>query len=467
MFNRWMLIFMSIFLTKDPVFAENSRPKIVVVGAGLAGLTAAHRLYQNHADVEIYEARNRVGGRVFSVNVCGEAVELGAQSIADGGEASHVFQLIREFNLQLSEREISLSHSFFTGDQLVSIGDVLKELALNKNELWSRLEGLRATCNSMEKVLCALFKKDSVIYRDIATRLAAYEGGAVEKLSSAYVETLFYMLTGGMCSVHQDDSINLVSIKGGNSRLPEAMADLLGDKLHLGMPLERLSQDQQGRYVLVFKDGRQVLADIVVLAIPCPAFRQIDFDLGELEPSRLEAIMNVAYGNNAKIMIPFEGTASDKASLVQDNIVHFFGNDSVLTLYLAGETGLFKADDLESVCVKSRAAYSAAYPNLTLPILASVYAGDQTLDNYNSAVRYSWPNDPFAQGSYSFIGVGQDELLMPTCEVQGEIFKKLFAPIANKLFFAGEHVTIHEEIRGTMEAACESGERCARAILKQ
>lgn len=77
MLLRGIFILMSIFHIQGAIFGENDSPKIVVVGGGLAGLTAGYRLHQKGMDVEVYEARNRVGGRIFSVNISGNTAELG------------------------------------------------------------------------------------------------------------------------------------------------------------------------------------------------------------------------------------------------------------------------------------------------------------------------------------------------------------------------------------------------------
>ncbi len=458
---------MSICFSKGAVFAENNNPKIVIIGAGLAGLTAAYRLHQRAMDVELYEARGRVGGRVFSVNIFGETAELGAQNITDGGDASNISQLIHEFNLELIENKIPLSHSFFDGKDLISMNNALSEQLLDKEELRVQLENLKFTCSNMKEVLNALFDQDSIFYRNIATRLAAYEGGSIVKLSSSYVETLYYMLVGGLCSVHQNSSVNWASIKGGNSRLPEKIAKFLGNKLHSNMPLTKISKNTQDKYILSFEDGNQVMADVVILAIPCSVFQQIDFQIKDLDINRLDTMKNMSYGTNAKILIPFCGIPSKRISLVEDDTVSFFTNDSVLTLYCAGEAGLFLDSELEDIRIRSQAAYDVAYRDLNLSLKSAIYAEDRTFVNYDSAVGYSWPNDPYARGSYSYIGAGQENVLKSTCEANGELFKELFAPVSGSLYFIGEHTTINEDIRGTMEAACESGERCARAILKK
>ncbi len=93
------------------------------------------------------------------------------------------------------------------------------------------------------------------------------------------------------------------------------------------------------------------------------------------------------------------------------------------------------------------------------------YAQDESFQVYDGAVGYSWPNDPYAKGSYSYIAPGQEAILTAMKEEQGEPVKTLFAPIDRRLYFAGEHASIFMDVPGTMEAACESGERTARMIL--
>ena len=459
---------MSTFLSIGPAFAENKSPKIVVIGGGLAGLTTAYRLQQGGMDVELYEARNRVGGRVFSVNIFGNVAELGGQNITDGGDAPNMLRLIHEFNLELRELQVPMSHSFFDGKDLISMQPSSNEKRFNERNLRAQLDKLQSGCLNMREVLDTLFEKNSVLYRDFATRLAAYEGGAIEKLSSDYVETLFYMISGGLSSVHQEDYVNLVSLKDGNSRLPEKIAETLDGRLHLNMPLTHVSEEVDGTYALVFENGQKVRADILILAIPCSVFEQIEFQEDLLDKERLDAMKSLPYGTNAKILVPFTGIPSHRNSLVEDHMISFFGNESILTIYCTDEASFFSADGINSsVCTKSRPAFDGLFKEVCFSSEPVVYAKDQASVHYSSPVCYSWPNDPYAQGSYSYVGAGQEALLTSIHKEDGEKFKTLFAPIKHKLFFVGEHTTVQEDIRGTMEAACESGERCARLILKK
>src|SRR5438876_147690 len=91
-------------------FMEQKKPKIVVIGAGIAGLTTAYRLQEQGLDVQVYEARDRVGGRILSASLGDVVVELGGQNISDGGNAQHLHQLMDELDLEQTIYRISLDH---------------------------------------------------------------------------------------------------------------------------------------------------------------------------------------------------------------------------------------------------------------------------------------------------------------------------------------------------------------------
>src|SRR5262249_46622083 len=151
------------------------------------------------------------------------------------------------------------------------------------------------------------------------TRLAAYEGAPIEQLSTFYTETLFQMLRGGLSAVHpgnedEEHFVHFVTIQGGNARLPEKMADALGARLHLNMPLTKIVKAKEG--FTLFFDHQVVYADILVLAIPCSVYDQILFEKDIIEPDRLQAIQRVQYGTNAKILVPVSATIPERRGVV-------------------------------------------------------------------------------------------------------------------------------------------------------
>ena len=72
--------------------------RVLVIGAGMAGLTAARKLAEAHRHVMVLEARNRVGGRIFTLRERNEVLELGAEFIH--GRPPELWRLIQEADLE-------------------------------------------------------------------------------------------------------------------------------------------------------------------------------------------------------------------------------------------------------------------------------------------------------------------------------------------------------------------------------
>jgi monoamine oxidase len=467
-FSKGFILFVA--LISSSCFAEQKQPTVVVIGAGLAGLTTAFRLQQKGVDVHLYEARNRVGGRVFSAQVGNSISELGGQNITDGGAAENIRRLIDEFHLELAENRFGLAHSYFDGKTLIP-GHVLYKTKFDPEMLKELLSQVAQKSRNMREVLDTLLENQDPLYRTLSVRLAAYEGAAIEKLSPLYAETLYHMLMGGICSVHQSadedgNYVDLVSIKGGNAMLPKELARSLGDKVHLNMPLVAVSKALDHSYELLFLDGEKITTDILVLAIPCSVYCDILFEKNLIPEETLESIPSVQYGTNGKILVPFSSPPLKRVALLNDRIVGFMNADhSVFTLYYTGEAGRFSADTILKAYLQERPLLESGFGDLCPPVSIPVFARDESLASYEGPVGYSWPNDPYVKGSYAYIAPGQEVLLTATQTEDEEQVKTLFAPIGQSLYFAGEHASILLYVPGTMEAACESGERTARMIL--
>lgn len=301
---------MSMICASSLGFAAEERPKVVVVGAGIAGLTAAYRLHNEGVDVHLYEARNRVGGRIFTAKINGQIAELGGQNIGDGGEVVHLTRLIDELGLQLDSSRVYLKHNYFNGTNLSSVNEIIRKKNFDVQSLREQIDRLSATSSNMQEVLEIMFSVEDPLYKILAVRLAAYEGGSIEQLSPLYKETLFHMLLGGICSVHQgnqneDTYVDLMTVHGGNALLPQKIAGILGEKIHLDMALKKVAKSQNGGFYLTFQNGEQVAADILVLAIPCSVYEQITFEDDVLPSQKLDQICAVRYGENAKVIVPF------------------------------------------------------------------------------------------------------------------------------------------------------------------
>jgi monoamine oxidase len=447
-------------------------PKVVVIGAGLAGLSTAHRLQQNGIDVHVYEARSRVGGRVFTALIEDSIAELGGHNIADGGEAEHIHRLIEEFGLELSCHQIQLSYSYFDSKTLISLEHSSFARPFQPDDLKSQIQKLASTSKNMRGILTGIVSEDDPLYQIIATRLSAYEGASIDKLSPAYADTLYHMLLGGISQAHLDaterQSVDLVSLKEGNAMLPHLMAKTLGDRMHLNAPLTRVSKQANGSYLLTFQDGQMTHADLLILAIPCSTFADITFDDTVIPSERLDAIKAIPYGENAKVIIPFPEITTLAKNCINDHVISFYdSHQSAIVLYYTNASSYFSDATIEHVYSQERQMMEIMYGDDCPLYTPPTYAQDASFQRYHGPIGYSWPNDPYVKGSYAYIAPGQEVSFTHIHDVDGEWVKSLFAPIDHTLYFAGEHATILSDIPGTMEAACESGERVARMVLKK
>lgn len=453
---------MALISSSSPLEAS---PKIAVVGAGLAGLTTAYRLHEKGFDVALYEANNRVGGRVFTVTISGRLGELGGQNILDGGDATNLFKLIEDLDLTTESFQTKMNTQFVTDGKIFKVREALKEKKFNPQRLKSRLYDLAKQAKSMQDILIALFDEQEILYKFCTMLLTGYEGAPPEKLSPYYVETLYHILTGGVSSAHkgaeEEVYINHCSVSGGNSLIAKAIAQKLSDRLFLNQVLIAVER-KNDRYTLKFQNGHEAQADIVVLAVPCTIIKDLAIDKTLIDEDRHRKIGSIEYGSSAKILeavdaIPEEGFYSNARFSTFLN-----RNYAILNMYYLRENGDFTPETIESLTVEDIEFVRNHY-HLTLP-LPPVMAENMAFSAYDRPVCHSWFNDPYIKGSYSYIGVGQEKLLTEMTEVFGEKVKTLFAPINNTLFFAGEHTSTMIEVGGTMEAAVESGEKTARLI---
>lgn len=442
--------------------------KIIVIGAGLSGLTATYRLLENGFDVKLFEARNRVGGRVFTVNINGHIGELGGQNILNGGKAQNTITLAQCLGLELKEKKTLLNLHYFHHGQILDIKALLKDQQFIPENLKLKLKALALKTHNMREILLEFFTSQDPLYEACSTLLAGYEGAPIEKLSPIYIETLYHILLGGISSAHpshgEETLLDQLMVKGGNGLLPEKLAEKLSGRIYLNQPLQTIKKEANGTYFLGFKQSH-VYADVLILTIPCPVYKSIAIDENVLSSEKRVAIESFQNGTTEKILLPIVPTLKKTGSHTDGRIITFTNDDDcLLNMYYAGHHSGFRKETIDQVFQEELSFVHQTYT--TRSDEAPVLAIDQSFGLYNSPVAHSWINDPFAKGSYSYVGASQEEMFTSVSEIHGEKVKTLFAPIDNTLFFAGEHTSVHLDIGGTMEGAIESGERAARMVQK-
>lgn len=447
--------------------------KIAVIGAGLAGLTAAYRLYQKGYDVEVFEARQRVGGRVHSVlikNLEGEysVAELGGQNIADGGEAHHFLSLAQELNLEVVESDIEFSALFYDGKEFYDYHKLIKAYLADNPEIEKTLEALEQSAHSMQDILNGLLPNDSPLKRVLDLHLASYEGSPSSLLCLYHnINALKSILCGGLASIVRQPTVgsvpllHRVSLKGGNARLPLKIMEKMNQKIHLGKALQEVGRGDENQLKLFFQDGSTYLFDKLILAIPCPVYSDITFDEKVISGEKLQKINRVQYGRNGKVLLPIQTEHLTHNAVLTDKMAAFFGNESkVLTLYFSRESGAHLLKNMKDLLQEAHIALKAGFKDSIFTEELPVVAEDEQFTSYDMPVVKSWGEDPHAKGSYSNFGIDLKEQFAEKMTYKGVKVKVMFEPVDDRVFFIGEHTTILDEI-GTMEAAVESGDRIA------
>jgi monoamine oxidase len=394
--------------------------RAAVVGAGLAGLTAAYELQRAGTDVVVLEARDRVGGRVWSRRLeNGAVVEMGAEFLLPGNTA--VRELADRFGLGLWDKGMRYGSREPRGgigttvDELeAAAGQLGHALATAPRDLSARrfLESLDIPAGAREALLARV---------EISSANSAEEVGARDLAGIAHV-----------------DREPAPSIAGGNQRLALALSEALGDAVRLGSPVERVAYSSEG--VRVRAAGAELEAGACVVAVPASVLARIEFD--PPLPSQLaDALGAVPYGHAAKLFVPLRRPAPPSAVM------------SVPGRYWAW-TATGDEDKVQPV-VSAFAGSEAALgrlevergPERWLDLLAEL-RGDLDLDR-SGAVLSTWADDPWARAAYS---------TSPPPELP-ELFARPTGPLA----FAGEH--LGGEFSALMEGAIRSGRRAAAALL--
>lgn len=461
------------FMMLSPILNAVAEQKVVVVGAGFAGLTAAYRLQQQGINVQIYEARPRVGGRVQTVLIKNSeggysTAELGGQSISDGDEAANMLKLAQELGIETTDFAYGFPRLFYDSDKFQDYSTLLLSLNLDKRELNKQLEYAKNTTHSMKEVLNQLFANQPDLKRIYAYRLNAYEGSLPDKLSTYHnIDTLKCMLMHSLELAKKKDKVisyTMKSLKGGNATLALKLAEALGERIHLNKVLQKVTYEREGKIKLSFGDGTTVECDQLILAMPTSVYKDIQFDEKIIPASQLQEIKKITYGTLAKVFVPVKYNKEQYKDMVTEYGSSFFNADGkLITFYFINDNGnnIFP---LKRYSQALSVLETINKENFNYSKDEVVAAKDEQLVKYEVGVGKSWVTDPYAQGTYSNYSVAISEELDQLMDYRGVKVKKIFSPVEDKVFFAGEHATILPVI-GTMEAAVESGERVVKMLM--
>lgn len=408
--------------------------RVVVVGAGFAGLMAASELAGSGHDVHVMEARDRVGGRVWSQElVAGDArtlVERGAEFVLDGYDVMR--RVAGDLGLELADMGMSYGvremrgAGHWTSEELSAAAAALAAAAQHAAP-GASLADLRRRLVQHEPASQSAV--DAVL-----SRLCVTNGAEPEVLAASAANDAHTALRGQVSA----------RVAGGNQRLAAGLASRLGPAIHLRTPVRAIDQDPDG--VRVRTDDAEVEADAVVVAVPLPLLAGLAFS--PALPDEVTACWRrTGSADNAKLHVPLTKPVRPIAeSAVQDVDRRFWtwtardGSGEVQPV-LHAFTGSPSATSSLGV---------ADGPDRWLAAVRDLRP-DLLLDGARAIVT-SWVADPWARCSYSAWTVdtrpGDEELL---------------SRAHGRVHFAGEHTA--GEWAGYMEGALRSGVRAAAELV--
>ncbi len=450
--------------------AVTEQADVIILGAGLSGLNAALLLEEQGYKVAIVEGRNRVGGRLYTMDDVPGHPEAGGSGVGDG--YARLVDRCQQFGVKFEAHRprtesVGANTAIHLRGETVKLADWANS-PLNPfvGKLRERAPWLVGPTALMEHNPLP----DASSWRDPA--FAAFDrsvadvltekGWTAEQLRIGYglngsygnsahdLSAMMWWHIARNAEVMAGDGKAYASV-GGNQRMPEAMAKGVKSPIHFERHVVGIRSDATG-IEAVCADGSRFRGKAMICTLPASALRLVAVE-PSLPPLQQAAIDNISY--NRVFQVHFVPTRrfweSDglPPSLWTDRLagrfmaLHYGRDPSDVTTFLAFANG-FAADRLDRMAPDAAVA----------AILAEV---EDIRPAAKGALRpvklWSWQRDPFAGGAYA-------------CWQPGQIakFAHAFDQPVDRLVFAGEHTAA---IARGMEGAMESGERAALQIFER
>jgi monoamine oxidase len=444
--------------------------RVIIIGAGMAGLVAGYELARAGHDPLILEAQNRVGGRVYTLRKFGPGLyaEAGAMRIPRVhdltlGYIEHFGLALRPFMMGNPKGLVYVGGRRMTAEQAGIKPDELgfvvaeHERGRSYSQLWE--DATRDLRSWIEADETAGWER---IYREFDgytlrefLELKGFSEGAIEMYGVMnFVETGIHNAV--VEEFREDFGRNfedMQEIVGGSDHLPNAFYHAIPERIRFGAEVQAIDQDADGVTVHYKTEaGRySVAGDYAIVTLPFSVLRQVEV-MTPFSREKQRAIRQLNYAASTKILFQ----VSERIWETEDGIE---GGATVTDLpirrinYPTPDATTPRGMLLASYTWDQDAARWGAMDEETrleeaLEDVAKIHP--RIREVYEVGASHAWTDDRFANGAFAMFQAGQQTAL------QADIVRP-----AGRIHFAGEHCSLYH---AWIQGALESGLRAAQAI---
>lgn len=423
----------------------------LVIGAGIAGLAAARMLTNSGRKVIVVEARNRIGGRLWSERSWPNApVDLGASWI-HGVRGNPLTKLANELNLPRKSTDFDNSASYAADGRALSDEEV-QTISDNFDDVMEQMEtvrGAREADDLADLPLKTVFEQILTKRRDPATMQRALRWSINTNIEHEYAAD-----SSDLSLYYWDDQNE--SLPGGDVVFPQGYDQILtnlakGLDIRLGQVVQRIAYSTSG--VTVTTNQGRVSGTRAIITLPLGVLKRGSVIFAPALPAaKVNAIKRLNMGVLNKTYLRFPHVFWDQEVEWLDYVgerigewaewlnVYYYTKQPILMGFNAGAYGA----QIESLTDEAIVAGA-------MKVLRTIYGA--SIPNPDAWQITRWGSDPFAYGSYAHIPPGASPADYVT----------LAKPVSNRLYFAGE--ATHRQYPSTVHGAFLSGQRAAQQIL--
>jgi monoamine oxidase len=432
--------------------AQENSTDVLIIGAGIAGLAAARALAEKGLRVLILEARNRVGGRIFTETTeAGIAIELGAEFVH--GRPPELWSLLDECGAKTTERHGSMLREHWDGD-------LVEDKSAEDGDLFAPLDSL-ADLSGPDLSFADWLRSSNVPEQERPALL-----GYVQGFNAADANRISARALGVQQKAEDEIGGDRVwHVRGGYAQLTDFLARRIeeqGGELRLNCVVHSIHW-RKGRVGVETSAGHFV-APQCVITLPLGVLNHRDGLHIDPDPAALLAARRLTMGHASRFTMIFRERWWEASPRLNSET-------------LRAMSFLFASRHMSPVWWTTYPE-SQPFPTLTgwaggpfaarltgssagelgrdaCSTLAAIFAlrEDRLRSALLSTHMHDWSADPFARGAYSYIPVGA--LDAPSAMAE---------PQLSTLFFAGEHTDLTGHW-GTVHAALRSGLRAAGQLL--